>query len=198
MTRYYTPRGLPVSTRSPALARATHDFEEQVLDYGSQAAALFEAVPLDPDCALATSYAAALHLFRSTSEGHERARPLATTALRLVCTTERETSLTAAIARWASGDIPGAVAILAAWTAREPADLFAVKLLQHLLFSRGDTAAMLGAIGSVAAAVPNEPRVLGMLAFALDQNGRHGEAEAAARAPWCAALVPCRGSARLG
>lgn len=181
MTVLYTPRGLPVTTPSAMLTSALHAFEEQVLDYGSQAAALFDALPLDPECALATGYAAALHLFRSTREGYDRARPLAQAALRLSAASTREQRLIEAIACWAASDVAGATAILTEWVRREPADLFAAKLLQHLLFSTGDAPAMLSSIVAVAAAVPDEPRVLGMLAFALDQTGRHRAAETAAR-----------------
>ncbi|MYL99877.1 tetratricopeptide repeat protein [Novosphingobium sp. FGD1] len=182
MTVVLTPRGLPVTTCSAALADALHCFEEEVLDYGSQAAALFDALPLDPECALATSYAAALHLFRGTRDGHDRASPLAANALNLAAGSVRETQLTVAIERWAAGDVASATAILAAWVSQEPTDLFAGKLLQHLLFSTGNVAAMLESMTPIAAAVPREPRVLGMLAFALDQTGLTREAEGAARA----------------
>lgn len=182
MIALLTPRGLPVSTGSAALALAVHDFEEQVLDYGARAAALLDALPLDPACGLAQAYAAALHLFRLTRDGQERARPLAKAAGGLRATTPRERALIAAIARWAIDDIAGAIALLDDWTATEPTDLFAAKLLQHLLFSTGRTRDMLESIGRAAAAAPGEPRVLGMLAFAQDQTGNHGQAERTARA----------------
>ncbi|WP_294138487.1 hypothetical protein [Sphingomonas sp.] len=182
MSIHTSARGLPVTTSSSALAQALHAFEEQVLDYGNQAAALFDALPLDPDCALANAYAAALHLFRSTREGQIRARPFATAAKRLSAQTARERRLIAAVERWSAQDVPGAIHILDRAVLAEPTDLFAVKLHQHLLFSTGASGAMLAAVGPVAAAVPNEPRVLGMLAFALDQTGSHREAERAARA----------------
>lgn len=181
MTIVSTPRGLPVTTGSSALALALHHFEEQVLDYGQDAAALFDALPLDPDCALASAYAAALHLFRATREGHARAWPLAAAASGLSAESVRERSLVATIGRWATGDLVGAIEVLAGWVAAEPTDLFAAKLHQQLLFSRGGAGSMLCAIRPVALAAPGDARVLGMLAFALDQTGRHAEAERTAR-----------------
>jgi tetratricopeptide (TPR) repeat protein len=178
----YTPRGFAVTTASPALALAVHAFEEQVLDYGSQAGALLDALPLDADCGLAHAYAAALHLFRATREGHDRAMPLADHAARVSAATARERGLIAAIGHWVVGNISGATDQLGTVLARDPGDLFAAKLLQHLLFSTGDAAAMLRAIGPTADECPSDARVGGMRAFALDQCGRHRDAEAAARA----------------
>lgn len=181
MSVVLTPRGLPVTTTSRALASAMHACEEQVLDYGSQAAALFDALPLDPECALAQAYAAVLHLFRLTREGQTRARSMAQLALTGAAETPRESALVAAIAAWARDDVPGAVVALDRWTRLDPTDLFAVKLLQHLLFATGRTGDMLTSIGRSAAALPQEPRVLGMLAFAQDQTGDHKGAERTAR-----------------
>lgn len=181
MSVLLTARGLPVTTTAPELALAIHACEEQVLDYGSQAAALFEALPLDPTCGLAQGYAAVLHLFRLTREGQVRARKAARLALKYAGETPRESALIAAIAAWARDDLPGAIVALDRWTRIDPTDLFAVKLLQHLLFAGGRAGDMLTAISRSAAALPREPRVLGMLAFAQDQTGGHREAERTAR-----------------
>jgi len=171
-----------VNDARPALLdQALHDFEQEVLNYGCNAGALLAALPQDPDRALGTSYAALLQLFRATHEGNERARQMARVALGQRADTPRERSLVSAVARWAEGNLAGAAAILRAIVERDPADLFAAKLQQQLLFSTGRTAAMLQAIKPVAAALPHEPRMLAMLAFALDQNGLHREAERTAR-----------------
>lgn len=177
----HTTRGLAVSTTSTHTALAIHAFEEQVLEYGSQAGALLDALPLDPQCGLAHAYAAVLHLFRATREGHDRAMPLARRASHLSATTARERGLIAAIGCWSVGDIGGATGRLARVVAQHPRDLFAAKLLQHLLFSTGAAAAMLRAIGPVVTANPGDARVGGMHAFALDQCGLHGDAETVAR-----------------
>jgi len=182
MTLFLTPRGMPVTTSSQALAYATHAFEEEVLNYGNQAGALFDALPLDPDCGLATAYAAALHLFRSTREGHGQARNLIDIAVQMQTGTVRERSLISAISFWAAGDIARAIRCLKLWVASNPRDLFAVKLVQYLLFSTGQADAMLAAIKPVDVAVPDDARVLGMLAFAHDQTGDPAAAERAARA----------------
>lgn len=181
MTVHFTPRGLPVSTISAELAAALHCFEEEILDYGCNAALLFDALSLDPECALAAAYAAALHLFRSTREGHAKAKELITLATRLPSGTTRENAVVAAIASWADDDVAGAAHLLGQCVLADPADLFALKLQQHLLFSTGRTKAMLSSIAAIAAATPDEARVLGMFAFALDQAGQAAEAERVAR-----------------
>lgn len=177
-----TPRGMPVSTASAAMAAATHHFEEEILNYGSRAGALLDALSLDPGCGLSMAYAAALNLFRLTRDGNLRAKSLIESACQLSAETVRERSLIAAIARWSDQDIAGATHCLSAWLTVEPRDLFAAKLLQYLLFSTGQADAMLAEIQPVATVVPDDARVLGMLAFALDQTGHHADSEHVARA----------------
>lgn len=180
MTELYTPRGIAVGTHSAVVTAMVHGFEEEVLNYGSDAAVVLEAAALDPDCATAQAYAAALHLFRTTREGHGRAAPFIAAALRLGGRNARERQLVTAVAAWAADDLDASTEALAFAIAEDANDLFAVKLLQYLRFARGDAGGMLAAIDGVIDHHRDDARAHGMRAFALDQCGRHAAAEAAA------------------
>lgn len=181
MTRTLTAHGLVEGTRSACVATILHRFEEEILNYGSDAAIVLDAAARDPGCATAQAYAGALHLFRTTREGHARAAPFIAAARRIGGEGARERSMVTAVSRWAKDDFDGAGSALAAHVAREPGDLFAVKLLQYLCFTRGDAAGMLAAIETVIDQHRGDARAHGMRAFALDQCSRHDDAEAAAR-----------------
>ncbi len=181
MTQILTLREVSVSTSSQAAAAALFRFEDEVLNYGSGAAVVVDAPVLDPEWALAHAYAGALQLFRSTRPGVEAATVLLAQARKLESGNFRERLMIAALSNWVNGNAADAIVQLGHLIERFPADLFAVRLRQHLQFSRGDAVGMLRTIETVFEAHRHDARAWSMRAFALDQCGRHHEAENAAR-----------------
>lgn len=176
----YTPRGLAISTRSDAAVAAIHRFEETVLDYGCDGAAILEAVAADPDCAVASALAATAQLFKSTRDGVEAARPLVAAALAGRADTGSEAMLIRAVAAWADGDLESARDHLRNLVGAYPRHLFAAKLLHYLQLAIGDVTGMLRTANAIIVHHPRDARAHAMHAFALDQNGRHEAAERAA------------------
>ncbi len=161
--------------------RAIAIFEREILGYGRNAGVIIAAQAAAPDHPIATAYAAYAHLFRLTRDGQAAARALLAALPEGAATTLHERQMVAAASGWADGDTRAARAALAARTTDAPHDLFAAKLLQHLHFADGDTQAMLAAMEAILPHHRTDARAQGMHAFALDQCGRPGDAERAAR-----------------
>jgi tetratricopeptide (TPR) repeat protein len=162
------------------IEQALATFQAEILGYGRNAGVIIAAQATAPDHALATAYAACAHLFRVTRDGQAAARDLLAALPACAVSTAHERQMIAAMRRWASGDIAGARAALAERVLGAPDDLFAAKLLQYLQFGAGDARAMLRTIEAVLPRHAGDARAHGMHAFALDQCGRHVDAERAA------------------
>ena len=186
------PSGLTLSADSPVAAAAVEALEGELLRYGKNAWVILKAIDADPGFALGHALAAALHLFAMSPGATARARPLVARAVGLArSASERERLLIAAIAAWAQGDIGGALARHEVIAERWPQDLLSAKIALYHQLNAGDLAAMLRLTRRLVAANPGRGHVLGMHAFALEQNGdllaaeRVGrEAAAAAFDPW--------------
>lgn len=176
----HTPRGIAVSTSSDVAVDAIHRFEETILDYGCDGAAILDAVAADPDCAVASALAASAHLFKSTREGVLAARPLVDAARRGRADGFAERQLVAGVAAWADGRLEEAVSALDALVEALPRHLFAAKLLHYLQLATGDVRGMLRVAELVVPHHARDARAHAMHAFALDQVGRHETAERAA------------------
>lgn len=172
-----TAASIPPESTEAALAL----FETEILRYGRNAGVILTAQAAAPDHALATAYAACAHLFRMTRDGQAAARALLAALPERAAASLHERQMIATMRRWAEGDLDGARATLAERVLGAPGDLFAAKLLQYFQFAQGDARAMLRTIESVLPHHPCDARAHGMHAFALDQCGRHADAERAAR-----------------
>jgi tetratricopeptide (TPR) repeat protein len=170
---------LGVTTRSPQALDAIHRFGGELLSHGCHAAVIFEGVIADPECALAHAYAATLFLCLSTRAGQVQAAPHIAAA-RALDASPRESAIVAAVSAWGAGDEAHAAQGFAGVVDRWPHDLVAAKLAQILQLASGDARAMVRTASTAAAADPGG-HALGLLAFALDQNGETDRAEALAR-----------------
>lgn len=174
--------GLGMSTDSAAAAAAVDGLERELLRYGKNAWVILKAIDADPGFALAHALAAALHLFAMSPAAAARARPLAARAMALGRkASERERLLVEAIAAWASGDLAAALARHEAIAERWPQDLLSAKIALYHQLNAGDLPAMLRLTRRLVAANPSASHVLGMHAFALEQNGDLAGAERAGR-----------------
>ena len=125
---------------------------------------------------------AALHLFAETGDAPAQARPFVEAALNSpLKATPREQLFVQAVAAWAEGDLPRAIALHAQLALEHPRDLASVKLGQYHLFNRGDAPGMLRLALAARRACADLPWFHGMQAFALEQCHLLDEAERAAR-----------------
>ena len=121
-------------------------------------------------------------LTRPARAAEARAR----TALRAAGGTARERLYADALSAWLAGRPSGAVACLARVLEAAPGDALAMKLDHAIRFVLGDRRGMERMMETVMPAYrPDHPMLgyaLGCRAFALEENGRYGEAERAGRA----------------
>ncbi len=169
---------LPVTGAGNAAALGYDAYVAEFLSYGAGLRDLFDVADQNPGAPLLNAHAAALHMAFEGSEGWDFAAPyLARMNACASSATERERLFCAAVDAWARKDFAGALSALDALTVRWPADLCALKWGQYHAFNLGDQAALLR-LGQRAAIVHEDaPYAHGMIAFALEQNHRLGEAE---------------------
>lgn len=175
--------GLVVTTGSASVARAIDAVTDELLSYGSGAAAFFAARESDPECPMASAICAALHLFTMTRTGFDRAAPyLAAVRRNRENASERERLFVDAILAWAAEDYRVAIAGHREIARRWPEDLLSAKIGQFHQLNCGDFPGMLRLMEDILPAHDGARYVQGMHAFALEQCGRPGEAEAQGRA----------------
>jgi hypothetical protein len=176
--------GHAVGGATAAGAAAVDAFAEEVLSHGAGAATIVDAAQAEPAAPLLQALAAALFLFLQTREGRARAAPwLARARAVQDAATPREQLWIGALEAWACGRDDEALArhdaIARAW----PRDRLNAKLAQMHRLQCGDRAGMLDASTRLVAACGTSARfVLGLHAFALEQNGHLGAARAAGEA----------------
>jgi tetratricopeptide (TPR) repeat protein len=169
-------------TSSPGAVAAIDHFQGELLRYGIDAGAIVKVREMDPGFALAHALAAAIQLFTMTPAGVAAAAgPLAVARSLARTAPERERMLVEAIHCWSEGRIDAALALHFAIAERWPRDLVSARIGQYHLLNRGAFEAMRRLTGMLLAANEDEPAVLGMHAFALEQTGAVGEAEDLAR-----------------
>lgn len=172
--------GLSIANASTDAASGYDDYVREYLSYGSKLRDLFAVADAAPAAPLLNAHAAALHLAFEGAEGWAHARPyierMRTTAGEA---SERERFFCAAVEAWFARDYGRARDLLDALTVRWPADLCAIKWGQYHAFNLGDQAALLRFGERARIVFENEPYANGLFAFALEQNHRLDEAEAA-------------------
>lgn len=175
-------QGLVITTDSAEAIVAINRFIEQSLVYGRDAeAAVLQSIAADPACAIAHAYAAAYYLSQESAGARQRAIPYLKTAQELGKVTERERLYIQAIAAWAKGAIFQAIAYHEDLAQRFPQDLISVQQGQYHYFYQGDQAGLLRIAERVLPANSENPYLLGMLAFGLEQCHRLLEAEQVGR-----------------
>jgi tetratricopeptide (TPR) repeat protein len=171
-------QGLFVTTDSPATIAAIDRFIDQSLSYGQAAeTSILQAIAADPTCAIAHAYAAAYYLAQENAVDRKQALPYLQAAQQLQTETEREQLYIQAIVSWANRAIGKAIAYHEELAQRFPHDLISVQQGQYHYFYQGDTIGLLRLAETVLPNHSNNPYLLGMLAFGLEQCHRWQEAE---------------------
>lgn len=174
-------QGLVVTTDSTAAVVAIDRFIQQSLTYGKDAeAAILQAIAADPACAIAHAYAAAHYLCQENAIARQQALPHLKAAQQFK-TTEREQLYIRSIAAWAEGAIFRAIGYHEELAQCFPHDLISVQQGQYHYFYQGDATALLNIAETVLPANSQNPYLLGMLAFGLEQCHRLSEAEQVGR-----------------
>ncbi len=169
-----------VSTASAATLSGIDDFVTGFLGYEKKAVNVLAAADADPDSALANIYAGFSWMFLEAAGAEARAAHYLARA-RAAAANPREAMLLAQLEHWIAGDIPAVQKIGDQIVAQFPRDLASVKLHQYFSFNRGDAPQMLRIAQQAEAANPDDPHLMGMLAFGHEQMHDLQKAEAAAR-----------------
>ena len=176
-------RGLALSGASEAQAA---DYDAVIQDYLDYQLTAFRR--LKPLCAEAPEFAMA-HVLkgylllsigtRDTLPGADRCHELVTVLVDDL--TQRERSHVNALGAWIKGDINGACRYWDDILVDHPFDLLASKLQHLALFNFGRSAKMRDSLAGILPAweedVPGYAQLLGMYAFALEENNHYAEAE---------------------
>jgi hypothetical protein len=175
-------QGLNVTTDSQPTITAINRYTDQALAYGADIIAIFKGVEADPECAIASGYAAAFYLSHESAESRLKALPYLESAQKYAdLATEREQLFIAAVVAWADGKIDRSIAYTETITDKYPRDILAVQLGQYHYFYQGNKEALLQIAEKVLPANRENHYLHGMIAFGLEQCHRLGEAEAVGR-----------------
>lgn len=162
-------------------AAAVNDFVEGFIASEARAGSILAAAESDPS-PLVQAYAAAVHLFAESGAAPANAQPFIDNARAgAAAATPRERRFIEAVAAWAAGDLPRAIALHEEQAREHPRDLASLKLGQYHLFNRGDAPGMLRLALAALPAAGEVPYLHGMLAFGYEQCHALEAAEAAAR-----------------
>ena len=189
MPRYRDAQGLELTAADHEAAELLERAADAYLGARAETRErLDQALVRDPDCVLARCLDGYLALLSSTRDGLAaagRAAEAAAAAAERRRPTPREAGHLAALTAWAGGDYRAAVRHWGALLDQAPRDLVAIRVSQFVLSYLGESAAMLDAVERVLPAwspdVPGYGFVLGCRAYALEETGAYGAAEAAGR-----------------
>jgi tetratricopeptide (TPR) repeat protein len=171
-----------LSTQDASAVAVIDDFIATYVEYRGGYPDILNAVARYPDEPLVNAYAALLWLFLESPEGPLRARPYVERAsAKRGEATAREKLLVDYVAAWTDGAAARREAIGERAVKDFPTDIVMVKAHQYHQFNRGDAPGMLRTAHRALAAIPRDPHVLSMAAFAYEQCHLLAEAEAAAR-----------------
>jgi tetratricopeptide (TPR) repeat protein len=176
-------RGLPITAANAEAVAAYGRTVDSFLRFGQDIPqglqATFEA---DPDMILAHCFKGAIFLLRGFGSLLPRAKETAVElAGRINQANDRERGHIAAFAAWSRGDLAGAADIWDGILLEAPRDVMALKLGHYARFYLGGGPALRDSVARTLhgwdAAVPGYGYVLGMQAFALEENGDYAAAE---------------------
>lgn len=179
-------QGLTVTAASDAAAAAYDHVVEGYLKYRADAGQrLKAAMALDPEMPMALVLQGVFAMLAYNAAMVPRAQAAAAAAARLAGT-DRERAHAAALARWADGDVDGALGAWEAIMAAHPRDILAFRLHHFCAFWLGRAGQMLRAVDAVApswsAAIPGYGSILACRCFANEECGNYQVAEEAGRA----------------
>ena len=175
------PFGHPITLQHAASAEAVQGFVQGFLGYRPSILAVLAAAEHD-DSLIVQACTAALWMFSESPAGPPKARQHLDRARAAgLPASAREQQFADAIARWADGDIAGALALHLALSQSHPRDLVSIKLGQYHAFNLGDAPLLLKLALPAVAAAPELAAVHGLAAFGWEQCHRLDQAEAAAR-----------------
>ena len=186
-------RGNPVTAATRETIVELDRFADIVLRRGRGARLALDAADAAPDCAMAQACAAATHLFSDSRSGVDLARVYLDRATRRIAgATYDEGLFVAALAAIADARPRTADRLFLALGRSAPGNLLAAYLAHLHLLNHGRFAEMLELARRICRANPKDGFALGMLSFALEQNGCVGAAEEAGleacardpRIPW--------------
>ena len=172
--------GNPATLNDESALAPLNDFVEGFIASEARAVNILAAAGSDRS-PIVQACAAAVHMFAESADAPRNARPFLDRALNGEgrCT-PRERRFMHAVAAWAEGDIPRAIALHEEQAREFPRDLASLKLGHYHLFNRGDSPGMLRLALAALPAAGDVPYLHGMLAFAWEQCHLLEEAEAAA------------------
>lgn len=170
---------LDITTNSTATVTAINGFIDCSLRYGQEAEAIIlQGIMADPTCAIANAYAAAYYLSQESSAARKQAVPYLNVAMQgLQQVSERERLYISAIAAWEKGAICQAIAEHETIAQQFPQDLLSVQQGQYHYFYQGDEAGLLQLAETVLPENQEDPYLLSMVAFGLEQCHRLPQAE---------------------
>jgi tetratricopeptide (TPR) repeat protein len=173
--------GLPVTTAVPGALETYDRAVRALLGWQAGALDLFRAAATaDPGLALAHA-GAAVCLFLEERVGETRH---ATEAARAAAAAlpERERSHVEALTLWTSGNVDAAGPAMRAHLAAFPRDVMVLQRLYYVYFWQGRFPEMLALTQAMLPHYPADSFVLGLHAFALEEDGRCSDAVRAAEA----------------
>ncbi len=178
--QYFSPP--PISGACDKGLDAYSHYTDQLLGYGPDLRALFDAADATPDCALLQAHAAALHLAFESSEGWQMAKPYLKRMQQARKNIHpQEAMFCEAVALWSKRDWRSALAHLMALTEQWPNDIVALKWGQYHAFNLGDQKSLLALGERAIRHFSGAPYVHGLYAFALEQSHDLEGAEQQAR-----------------
>ena len=175
--------GNPVTLREPDSLSAFNNFVEGFIACETRVAHILDIAETDAS-PLVQACCAALHLFAESGQAAANAAPFiarAQAGLTDRAVSDRERRFVTAVAAWAAGDLPRAIALHEEQARECPRDLASVKLGQYHLFNTGNSPGMLRLALQALPASADVPYAHGMAAFAWEQCHLLPQAEAAAR-----------------
>lgn len=174
--------GQSVTTDSTETVALIDTFMEGFLGNETRAGKILEAAAVDPDCALAGAYAAALMMLMESPAGQAKARQhIARARDATDHISDRERGVLNAVGAWVDGDVRTSLEIGEALLTAHPSELVLAKLCQTHHFNLGNAPGMLRTAHLVADAHRDDAHLHGMLAFGYEQCHLLEQAEAAAR-----------------
>lgn len=173
-------RGNPVTAAGPGAIARIDQFSDIILRRGRGAELILETAADNPDCPAVQAYAAAYHLLSDERSGIHRAQAyLAAAGRRLASATDREIGLVAALTAMADDRPKTAGSYFLELCREAPGDLLSAYLAHLHFLNHGRFAEMLQLARIVCAVNPSDGFALGMLSFALEEEGQLGKAEVA-------------------
>lgn len=170
--------GNRISFASPTAVDGVDGFVSGFLGNKASVGDILGLAETERNSPLAQVYAAIVSMFAADGMAVSRARHWLDRARATINdATEREQMNFAMVEAWAANDIPSALAAGEQLVDTYPGDLVAVKLHQNFSFHRGDAPAMLRIARKALSAHPENPHLLGMLAFGYEECHFLGRAE---------------------